>query len=589
MIYSYSGKSFPIKITGLLLLLLGCFRTLAQYDPPPIVLTDTVYAGDTLVMYWKKGTSDRYQHSMSFKHYDLSVHQFIKVIEVGTGRKDSSLIKVPISERGWGNGRYYPSETRTNVNCDSDKYVDLGMDPDCYSVFSHYEATVSSSFYVVHPEYPNDFDMPLYLDLKMKDTVNAGDSLVISLELSDATSGIDPASIELVIEDKNENLRKINSFAEEEGRFQARSGIGEFDTGWWIVRSLNFSDRAGFSKRQFPIDSFFVYSSNPDTVPPEIISISTCAHHDPTLDAAGRRILYLEVVDHGSGISGKSFPGGRGQRGVTRVEKNVYDLYGMLVSPEKVYDDWTYLERNLYSIEYDVEWSAEDGPIGTFLYLVDLAGNETRLYIMGDELNFESAIPENIIAGDSLEFAVVPIINENAYPSPAIWFNDSTMTFSLQQIGSSGYLFENIPIRVTKEDDDRYFQTKQHLPEETPHGTYLLTIDILPGGANFYGYFPWEVLSSNPDTIQVMGPLTSHDGGFAIFPNPTDGKITLTSQQQSVEEIELIDLAGGLVYIKSPRPAGKVELDLRFLKPGVYLMRVRAGDTRWEEKVILRE
>ncbi len=81
------------------------------------------------------------------------------------------------------------------------------------------------------------------------------------------------------------------------------------------------------------------------------------------------------------------------------------------------------------------------------------------------------------------------------------------------------------------------------------------------------------------------------DSFYSLYPNPSQGKITLTFAKSSKvnAQIVVVDILGQLVYqqaVNIPMPSG-INIDLQGVKPGIYLMRIHLGEKSFEEKLIL--
>lgn len=113
------------------------------------------------------------------------------------------------------------------------------------------------------------------------------------------------------------------------------------------------------------------------------------------------------------------------------------------------------------------------------------------------------------------------------------------------------------------------------------------------GGASVYPYFyDWEVevgggsCQSPMTPVQVTVEVCSGVQealalrGFEVFPNPNDGRFSLTVHllESAALEIELFDMMGRLVHgERLQAPAGQVvrELDMGHLRSGVYMLKLR--------------
>lgn len=73
---------------------------------------------------------------------------------------------------------------------------------------------------------------------------------------------------------------------------------------------------------------------------------------------------------------------------------------------------------------------------------------------------------------------------------------------------------------------------------------------------------------------------------FTIYPNPTNGKMTITNNFE-IMEIKVIDLLGRIVYKNTlSNPSTKLDLDISFLNNGVYTVIVE-NFINWQSKIII--
>lgn len=81
--------------------------------------------------------------------------------------------------------------------------------------------------------------------------------------------------------------------------------------------------------------------------------------------------------------------------------------------------------------------------------------------------------------------------------------------------------------------------------------------------------------------------------GVTVFPNPTDGVVTIYGQLNSPEDvvIEVYDVLGQLVYQQTEKSTMTVntQIDMSAFANGVYMINVRAGESSTNRKVILQQ
>jgi Secretion system C-terminal sorting domain len=89
------------------------------------------------------------------------------------------------------------------------------------------------------------------------------------------------------------------------------------------------------------------------------------------------------------------------------------------------------------------------------------------------------------------------------------------------------------------------------------------------------------VLEVNP--VIADEPVTSL---FAVFPNPTDGMLTITSQQ-NIDAVRLIDMNGFAVMEQTGINSTDFSMDISTAKPGLYILEIASGKVA--EKVRLKK
>lgn len=132
-------------------------------------------------------------------------------------------------------------------------------------------------------------------------------------------------------------------------------------------------------------------------------------------------------------------------------------------------------------------------------------------------------------------------------------------------------IFANLDITATSEI--------KVLPESTLLlGHYFLEpIDcetfrsfIIPGVSDNYAnnYFAPNIDSKNNSDI---------NSNFVLFPNPSSGSFTITSNNQNLGNIKVTDMLGHVVYTASNVQANTTNVELKNVTPGIYLVEVNDG------------
>ncbi len=63
-----------------------------------------------------------------------------------------------------------------------------------------------------------------------------------------------------------------------------------------------------------------------------------------------------------------------------------------------------------------------------------------------------------------------------------------------------------------------------------------------------------------------------------VYPNPAQSKITVSSQQKSINSYEVIDLRGRTVLLQTGINSDRFTIDIEYLYPAVYLLKINCGN-----------
>ncbi|MCF4100275.1 T9SS type A sorting domain-containing protein [Gillisia sp. M10.2A] len=74
--------------------------------------------------------------------------------------------------------------------------------------------------------------------------------------------------------------------------------------------------------------------------------------------------------------------------------------------------------------------------------------------------------------------------------------------------------------------------------------------------------------------------------GLSIYPNPVTGsKVYISSDKNQMKEVEVYNVLGKKVL--ASRISGK-ELDVSELTPGIYILKIKEGNTQATRKLVVR-
>jgi hypothetical protein len=115
------------------------------------------------------------------------------------------------------------------------------------------------------------------------------------------------------------------------------------------------------------------------------------------------------------------------------------------------------------------------------------------------------------------------------------------------------------------------------------------TTGIASGGfQNAYGggTFDAVLVQFNTTCVTAQVEETFFDRGLNIFPNPSEGKFTITAKEMHAAELVIYDVNGQLVF--SAPFDSETEIDLTGFSAGVYFIRVFDNERAFSQKIIVK-
>lgn len=107
------------------------------------------------------------------------------------------------------------------------------------------------------------------------------------------------------------------------------------------------------------------------------------------------------------------------------------------------------------------------------------------------------------------------------------------------------------------------------IPAVTTHGSYYILFD---GDATNVVNETNEIDNLSCVELEILEDLSLSQlekTGLKVFPNPTDGKLNVVSENELIDQIDIIDFTGKVVH-----QSQKGQLDISNLPKGVYIVRV---------------
>lgn len=171
---------------------------------------------------------------------------------------------------------------------------------------------------------------------------------------------------------------------------------------------------------------------------------------------------------------------------------------------------------------------------------------------------------------------------------------------SIHVIGKSHDMWtEVLPGNVLKFHFDNIHLADSTSNESESHGYVIFEAKPMAGLAHntnisnkvaiYFDYNPAVVTNTVANTIYDAGNFEDYNCAAAgigendnlsliLFPNPTNGNVTIQSEKLNGASLTLMDLQGKTILQKSVVNVSETELDLEDLESGIYLLNVQAAD-----------
>ena len=113
--------------------------------------------------------------------------------------------------------------------------------------------------------------------------------------------------------------------------------------------------------------------------------------------------------------------------------------------------------------------------------------------------------------------------------------------------------------------------------------------DIIPNTASIYFDFNPAIVTNtcNTEFVNALSNTEFEKGAFTLYPNPTNGIITIALKDSSlmIDSLSVVDATGKTVYSKAVNHTDAV-IDLTSLANGMYFVKLKAGQEEKTVKVV---
>ena len=178
-------------------------------------------------------------------------------------------------------------------------------------------------------------------------------------------------------------------------------------------------------------------------------------------------------------------------------------------------------------------------------------------------------------------------VNHGATPPPCDTVTDLTVT----ETGN-----HHITLNWSPNDAAEYWEVRYHNIDSTAWDTLTtivptVTLENLPGLSTFEilvtahcQYSTVSAISSITTSTTNVG-ISQLESGITLHPNPTTGQLTITSSQNLVSSVEILDLTGRTVSIQKAKE-NTVRVDISEFPNGVYFAKIVTEHGQAVRKVI---
>ena len=167
---------------------------------------------------------------------------------------------------------------------------------------------------------------------------------------------------------------------------------------------------------------------------------------------------------------------------------------------------------------------------------------------------------------------------ENVEMSSIIFYNGKSS-------GNTGYL----DISLVSETEDSLVLLYRSTPSADWNEYQFYTKNVLGDPTNASGYvelsktLPGEYVFANVDQSVLSAPIAKKLKNIRVFPNPTNGQITVMNESGDISDMRLFSLDGKLIS-ETSNDSGYVQFELEVKASGVYLYELLNEDQKMIEK-----
>jgi len=87
--------------------------------------------------------------------------------------------------------------------------------------------------------------------------------------------------------------------------------------------------------------------------------------------------------------------------------------------------------------------------------------------------------------------------------------------------------------------------------------------------------------------IEAPTEIVAQNSNFIVYPNPTSGIFTVSSQKENIINIEVVDATGKIVEVKEG-VSNSYTFDLSDFSAGLYTLKIKTSNNTQIEKIIFK-
>lgn len=229
---------------------------------------------------------------------------------------------------------------------------------------------------------------------------------------------------------------------------------------------------------------------------------------------------------------------------------------------------------NIYYPEVDVQIGGVDVNFAT--------GTSADLYVLVRiwELNASGSIQDPLVWNNEIDHIII---------QSEIGSTITTIVFpscSLLEAGK-GYIIDVLKVDGTGQQEALYIGGTDASQEDDDYSTVGYG-DYGAAGTTFYsswGFSPY--VRANLDYSNCSGSVNENTlKGVSVYPNPSQGEITITNKKGDANSIEITNLAGQIIYTTSVSSATTV--DLGPFGSGVYIVKISNKTGSLVERIVIK-